>query len=443
MKLASIEIENYRAIKHLVLEPEPALTVLFGDNGCGKTSVLSGIALGLGAIQNFLRPEEKKNQVRFLKTDRRVGAGSMRVAVTTVDGMSWQREETGRHFAAERKHGSEREHGLEEPLRKLLSEAMAPPDDVPRRNLPIGACYDTDRVVFDVPQRRRGFAEEFDRTGAWHAALSARTDFRQFFEWFYAKENEELRALRKLTADGAGMEQAAASRELRAVRDAIASMVSGASDPRIEENPLRFVVSLEQEPGRVEELSINQLSGGCRAVLTLAADLARRMAQGNPHLAAPLESEAVVLIDEVELHLHPSWQQRILGDLRRTFPNAQFIVSTHSPQVLTTVPPEHIRELVHDGRGVTIRSPSAHTFGAEAGDVLDAVMGVDERPPQNEFVEVLNRYAELVDDGDGESPDALALRTELERLSPADPALHEADLEIRRQKALASLADSS
>ncbi len=437
MKLASIEIENYRAIEHLVLEPEPALTVLFGDNGCGKTSVLSGIALGLGAIHNHLRPCE--DQVCFLKTDRRVGAGSMRVAVTTVDGMSWQREETGRHFA----RILEREHGLEEPLRKLLSEAMAPPDDVPRRNLPIGACYDTDRVVFDVPQRRRGFAEEFDRTGAWHAALSARTDFRQFFEWFYAKENEELRALRKLAGEGAGQEQAAASRELRAVRDAIASMVSGASDPRIEENPLRFVVSLEQEPGRVEELAINQLSGGCRAVLTLAADLARRMAQGNPHLEAPLGSEAVVLIDEIELHLHPSWQQRILGDLRRTFPNAQFIVSTHSPQVLTTVPPEHIRELVHDGCGVTIRSPSAHTFGAEAGDVLDAVMGVDERPPQNEFVEVLNRYAELVDDGDGESPDALALRTKLERLSPADPALHEADLEIRRQKALASLADSS
>ena len=84
-------------------------------------------------------------------------------------------------------------------------------------------------------------------------------------------------------------------------------------------------MKLEGEPVKPEDerdltLEINQLSDGQRAVLALAADLARRMAQGNPHLNDPLASEAIVLIDEVELHLHPSWQQRILNDLRRTFP---------------------------------------------------------------------------------------------------------------------------
>lgn len=437
MKLASVEIENYRAIEHLVLEPDPALTVLFGINGCGKTSVLTSIALALGTIQNFFWPKEKR--VGFLRTDRRAGAGPMRVATTTTDGMSWQREEIGRQFArvSEKKHGpGERLGGL------LVATGLMFEEDHPR-DLPIGAYYDTDRIVLDVPQRRRGFDKEFHRTDAWHGALSARTDFRHFFQWFYAKENEELRALRKLAVEGAEVKHDDASRELRAVRAAISSMVGGVDDPRIEANPLRFVVTVEQGSGRLEDLAIDQLSGGCRAVLTLAADLARRMAQGNPHLEDPLKSEAVVLIDEIELHLHPEWQQRILGDLRRTFPNAQFIVSTHSPQVLTTVAPEHIRELVVESGRVTIREPSAHTFGAEAGDVLDAVMGVDERPPRNEFVEVLNRYTRLVDDGDGESPDALTLRAELERLSPTDPALHEADLEIRRQKALASMADSS
>ena len=437
MRLATVEIENYRAIEHLCLEPDPSLTVLFGVNGCGKTSVLSGIAMGLGTIQNFFRPKE--DRVRFLKTDRRAGAGPMRVALTTTDEMSWQREETGRQFA----RISEKKHGPGKQLGGLLVKAGLLDEKVHPQELPIGAYYDTDRIVLDVPQRRRGFDKGFDRLDAWHGALSARTDFRHFFQWFYAKENEELRALRKFVGEGADLKQNDASRELRAVRDAIASMVGGVSDPRIEENPLRFVVSLEQQPGRVEELAIDQLSGGCRAVLTLAADLARRMAQGNPHFDDPLKSEAVVLIDEIELHLHPEWQQRILGDLQRTFPNAQFIVSTHSPQVLTTVAPEHILELVSEDGRVTIREPSAHTFGAEAGDVLDAVMGVDERPPRNEFVEVLNRYMQLIDDGDGESPEALALRAELERLSPADPALHEADLEIRRQKALASLADTS
>ena len=435
MRLATIEIEHFRAIEHLALELDPALTVLFGVNGCGKTSVLSGIAMGLGTIQNFLRPKE--DRVRFLKTDRRVGAGPMRVAVETTEGMSWQREETGRQFA----RITEKKHGPGKQLGALLLEATLMAEKGHPRDLPIAAYYDTDRIVLDVPQRRRGFDKGFDQLDAWHGALSARTDFRHFFQWFYAKENEELRALRKLAVEGTELKRVGASRELRAVRDAIASMVGGASDPRIEENPLRFVVSIEQEPGRTEELAIDQLSGGCRAVLTLAADLARRMAQGNPHLEAPLESEAVVLIDEIELHLHPSWQQRILSDLRRTFPNAQFIVSTHSPQVLTTVAPKHILELVSQEGRIVTRQPASSTFGAEAGDVLSAVMGVEERP-DNWFRNKLDEYRDLVSQDLGESPEALALRANLEDAAPDDPALHRADLEIRQRRMFRRMSES-
>ena len=129
-------------------------------------------------------------------------------------------------------------------------------------------------------------------------------------------------------------------------------MVPEVSNPRIEHRPLRFVVSVQPDDDKPEQLSIDQLSGGYRIMLALAADLARRMAQGNPHLDDPLRSEAVVLIDEIELHLHPSWQQRVMADLARTFPNTQFIVSTHSPQVLTTVRPEHVVELRRERGGI-------------------------------------------------------------------------------------------
>ena len=176
-------------------------------------------------------------------------------------------------------------------------------------------------------------------------------------------------------------------------------------------------------------------------MLALAADLARRMVQGNPHLDDPLSSEAVVLIDEVELHLHPAWQQRILGDLRRTFPNAQFIVSTHSPQVLTTVEPQRIVELYRDGDRIIAGTPAIATYGAEAGDVLSVVMGVNERP-KNKFTEDLARYMDLVGDDKGESKEALMLRRKLERLSPNDPALDSADIEIRRNKLLKEMGRS-
>ena len=434
MKLATVEIENYRAIEHLVLEPDPALTVLFGANGCGKTSVLSGVATGLGAIQSFFFP---RKGINFLKTDRRADGGPVRIRLTPAGGHPWLREETGRGFAkiTENKMTPWYE------LRRRLADIRTRNEKGETVDLPIVAFYDTDRVVFDAPRRRRGFAEEFDRFGALEGALSARTDFRQFFQWFYAMENAELRESRSLREGGRDPGAGTVVQRLHAVRSAIEAMVKDVTYPRIEEHPLRFVVSREDESGDLEELALDQLSGGYRAVLTLAADLARRMAQGNPHLEDPLQSEAVVLIDEIELHLHPSWQQRVLGDLRRTFPNAQFIVSTHSPQVLTTVEAKHILELVADDGRIVARAPAASTFGAEAGGVLSAVMGVDERP-DNWYTTALNAYRRLVSSDQGESEEALALRAKLEGESPDDPALHRADLEIRQRKMFRRMAES-
>ena len=202
-------------------------------------------------------------------------------------------------------------------------------------------------------------------------ALAARPSFPELFTWFYAKENDELREQKQ------HRDSDYQRRDLSAVRGAIASMLDGVTDPRVEMDPLRFSVSVGSEEGSSTTLELDQLSGGQRAVLALAADLAWRMAQGNPHLDEPLRSEAIVLIDEVELHLHPSWQQRILNDLRRTFPNAQFIVSTHSPQVLTTVEPRaHRRTRSRGGphrcrirgRVDVRRGGRRRTFGRDEGE---------------------------------------------------------------------------
>ena len=194
----------------------------------------------------------------------------------------------------------------------------------PPLSLPIVAYYDTDRTVLQ-PHRRRSLERTSQRYQALQGALGARTDFKDFFNWFYAAENQELREQREERNFNRQL------RELQAVRRAIESMVPGVSDPRTLMRPLRFVVTINHKGRGKEECSVQQLSGGYRVILALAADVARRMAQGNPHLDDPLASEAVVLIDEVDLHLHPSWQQSILDDLMRTFPNAQLIVSTHSP----------------------------------------------------------------------------------------------------------------
>ena len=417
MKLKSVEIENYRAIEQLTLSLDPSLTVFYGPNGQGKTSVLSAIAVGLGAIPQIL---SDVTNLDFTDEDQRDGSEPPRISSTDMSGASWDRQ-----------------GGRQADKRMVQARMMALADLLEgQADLPIAAFYSTDRIVSGQSKAPGDPRIKFPRLAAWEGALDARTDFGGLFTWFYFKEDEELRAQKSQRDFEYQLS------DVSAVRQAISSMLPEVFDPRTELNPPRFVVSQETQKGRVEKLSLDQLSGGYRIVLALAADLARRMVVGNPHLDNPLESEAIVLIDEVELHLHPGWQQRILADLRRTFPNSQFIVSTHSPQVLTTVEPHRIVELSHDGNRIVASMPTGATFGAEAGDVLSVVMGVDERPPENDFTKALDQYRHLIREGRWESEEALSLRTSLEDMSPYDPALDRADLEIRRRKLFKERAES-
>ena len=440
MKLKVVEIDNYRAIDHLWIPLDSALTVLHGDNTCGKTSVLGAIAVGLGAIPELLPGIPG---IDFLDTDLRAGESFVQVDLAATHDLAWKRE---RMYGAEKEASQTAIRGRERLNDKLSRIVLADREANPPVDLPVVAYYGIDRVVFDVPESwrgaggdvpphtaftDRGAAERWrlPRYAALEGALSARAKYGQLLQWFRVKEDEELREQRERR------DFDYRRKDLSAVRSAISSMLDSVSEPRIDVRPLRFLVAVKRDDGRANTLEISQLSGGQRAVLALAADLARRMAQGNPHLDDPLQSEAVVLIDEVELHLHPSWQQRILTDLRRTFPNTQFIVSTHSPQVLTTVEPRHVVHLAREDGRIVAGSASGWTYGAEAGDVLSAVMGVDQRP-DNAFTRKLARYRRLIGDGRGGSAEALALRRELDALSPDDPALDRADVEIRRRELL-------
>ena len=427
MKLKQVEIENFRAISMLTLPLDNDLTVLYGKNAEGKTSVLSAIAVGLGSIPRLL-PDV--SGIDFRANDLR-GRGPMRVNLTTRQGITWRRQRySNKNKTAPTKGLQELQDFLSTIVKADRDEGCLPLD------LPIVAYYGTDRSVIDVPERRSRSRKASPRYTALNAALTARTNFREFFNWFYDKEFEELRIQRDFGTRNRRL------KDLDAVRKAIESMIPGASNPRIAPSPSRFVVSMEFGLGSTEILSIDQMSGGYRVMLALVADLARRMAQGNSHLENPLESEAIVLIDEVELHLHPEWQQLVLPNLVRTFPNTQFIVSTHSPQVLTTVQPNEIVELKRTAHGILANGPIGPTFGAEAGEVLEGVMGVSERPKKNEFVILLNEYVEHISKGTGESEPAVELRQQLESLSRSDTALERADIEIRRQKIFQEMGQS-
>ncbi|MGD3261546.1 AAA family ATPase, partial [Xanthomonas citri pv. citri] len=137
----------------------------------------------------------------------------------------------------------------------------------------------------------------------------------------------------------------------------------------------------------------------------LAIDLASRMARANPHLGADdllAQTPGIVLIDEVDLHLHPTWQQEIVPTLRETFPLVQFILSTHSPQVIATVESANVRVL----DGVHVRVPE-YAYGLRPENILQEVQGTDPKP-RVEVRKKLDAYLDAVYAGDGESEAALS-----------------------------------
>ncbi len=434
MRLRSAKIENFRAIRSLTVPLDHGLTVLHGNNANGKTSLLTAIAVGLGVIPTLLG---RQGGISFKTTDHRKGNQEARIRLEVLnepEGLWWERLQAGRggvSLKSNTRNVLSGTNGLRDYLKSLTEATEANQNPT----IPVFAFYDTDRAVFDVPERKRNFQREFSRFDAYIDALARKTSFKALVAWFYAQENAELRQQRQKNS----FEYRAPA--LEAVRRAITKVMPEVSEPHIE-HPARFVVRYRPKDGQSEKLYLEQLSGGYRIVLALVADLALRMSLANPHLDDPLDSEAVVLIDEVELHLHPDWQQRVLGDLRRTFPNAQFIVSTHSPQVLTTIEPRHIIHLQATSEGVIAEQETGPTFGAKSGDVLEAVMHVDQRPT-NEFTEALAEYRSLIAANHADGQTARALRARLETLSSDDPALAAADVEIARRRVMQDFARRS
>ena len=417
MRLKRAVIENYRAISRLELHLHPQMNVFFGGNGEGKTSVLNAIAVGLAAIPQFL-PDV--SSVDFQKTDCR-GAGPVRVELETRDGTQWERSRRGRRQV-------DRLDGLRSRLKPLLADEL---DEKPPGDLPIAVFYGTERAVPE-PLPRIGEPCDFPRFAALEGAFVPRPDFRDSLAWFRGKKHEEESERNRRHNPDYRLPQ------LEAVCRAIESMNPDISDPSAVFDLVRIRVPVPTDGGTLMQVELLP-GGGHGIVRTLAGDLARRLAQGNPHLDDPLLSEAVVLIDEVDLHLHPSWQQRILPDLMRTFPNAQFLVSTHSPQVLTTVEAGCVTHLAReDGKIGTFPVPIT-TYGAKASDALETVMGVEERPAGNEFVRMLKEYWALVVAGRGETVEGRELRGRLEEIAPQDSDLDSADSEMHRQRVLARL----
>lgn len=324
MKLRQVAFDNFRMWEHFALELGPRLTLLLGENGSGKTALLDGIAVGLGEILTHLPGVSgitfrKRGDIHQVHNQIQPYA---RVALESRTGLKWdrlQRRDKSQKTAETIPVG----FGLKA-LRGHLDEQVIDPWNEGRSfDLPLIAYYGVSRAILDIPQYRRNFPAEYQRLDGLANALDAKIDFKSAFAWFYLKENEEHSQQKAARSFDVTLP------ELDAVRRAITRVFPDLTNPRIELNPLRLAVDKDGET-----LDIAQLSDGYQTLLGLVLDLAARMAMANPHYDDPLSAEALVMIDEVDLHLHPAWQQRVVGDLLTTFPGTQFIITTHSPFIV-------------------------------------------------------------------------------------------------------------
>jgi predicted ATP-binding protein involved in virulence len=445
MKLVRLHLQNFRCFERLVVDFDPKLTVIVAENGAGKTSILDALSIGFG---RFLTKLPGVNGVGTKESDLLIDEKEHRAPFLHMGWEVIRNDKQPLNWAGGRRRtpnisSSDVRAGITDELAEVAKNALKPIDAYAASLaeasdkgeaffLPVIAYYGTNRAIREVVQRRRNFRKEFSRFDALVGALDPDSRFKAAFEWFTAMEDVERRE-----------KEARRNFDYRLpvldhVRTAISRMMGDCSNPRTEIRPLRFLVDKRMSNGVVKSLRVTQLSDGYRVVLGLVMDLARRMAQANSQFATngheilnPLDLPAIVLIDEVELHLHPGWQQRILGDLARTFPSAQFVVTTHSPQVLTTVDSECIRVL---SEGQIHASPPG-TKGAEASRLLKRVLGVEVRPPADSATKELDEYLALVQSDQWMSPRAVELRTILdERYQGEEPALIDADLHIENCK---------
>ena len=396
--------------------PEQPVTLLVGANGAGKSAILEAIAIMLSPLaDHFLG--SKTSAKPFTQDDISNACIATRLELGAVLGeqISWS-VETERRGSVLTKPTWEIDN-----LRAALSDVDSRLRETPSAEIPIAIYYPTGRAVLDIPLRIRT-RHTFHQNEAWEGTLGVgETRFRLFFEWFRDREDieNERRARGETNPDP----------QLEAVRLAVQALLPGYRDLRVQRVGLRMTIRTPEGA----EVTVNQLSDGEKCLLALVGDLARRLAIAGPG-TSPREARGIVLIDEIELHLHPKWQRAIVPALRRTFPNCQFIVTTHSPQVISEVDPQQVRLLSRTEDGLQVE-PALSTKGKDSNSLLREVFGDTERPKwMADKADLLRRYIDAA-----EYENARALLEEIgNSLGKGDPTVTALELRASRAKEGAS-----
>lgn len=394
MKLKHVTLENFRGFKKLELTLDPQLTVLVGANGAGKSSVLDAIAILLSRITSRVRGGAGRRDIRELDIRNRIGyARIYAIAHDRRNKFEWPVTKVKAGYIRPKKMSliSVNFSAYISSIKQHIT------DNHEACSIPLLAYYPINRAVLDIPLRIRN-SNNFELLDAWNDSLTSASNFRNFFEWFRNQEDLENELNRDQTHYNQDLYEGHYQYPpLIAVRNALNLFLPEFKNFSVRRSPLRMTVDK-----RGKEIRVDQLSDGEKCLIALVADIARRLTIANPTLENPLQGEGVVLIDEIDLHLHPAWQRMVLPKLTATFPNCQFIVSTHSPQILGEVDASQIRILSQDENNEIHCHIPQQAKGLTSNEVLNELMSWDgsNLARNTEVEEQLDTLFKLIDDED-------------------------------------------
>jgi len=428
LRLDKLTLHNFRCFNDCVLELDPNLTVLVAENAQGKTALLNAISIALDVFVAGIGHSQsngfERSDIHLIRDAEKgmVPAPIVKFdAAGVVDGeaLTWGRSLSS---SSPLSRSSTKDVKVMRAATERLAARVSDAEGNMSATLPSVAFYGTGRLWDEhrlTEGKRWGSTEKSTRFSAYLDCLSPSSSFKTFATWYEDTSN----SLRSSTSKALGFQEKPETL-LAAVRKPVEVVLEPTGWNTIDwEFPVvneigvpqgrGFLVVEHDERGR---LPLSSLSDGVRNMVALVGDLAHRCVRLNPHLGENAASltPGILLIDEVDMHLHPRWQQLVVGLLQKAFPAMQMVFTTHSPQVLSTVTKESIRVISIASGGDSIKIPEYQTRGVESADVLATIMGVDP-VPQVEEAEWVNDYRALIETGNHASADGIALRLKLTR----------------------------
>jgi predicted ATP-binding protein involved in virulence len=391
MRIDSLLLENFKGFKRRELLFHPQFTLIVGENGTGKTSLLDALAVAIGSwflgvsgvATRHIRPDEVRLQA--FPSEAGTNWEGQYACVVEANGsilhqpLTWRRTLNGPGGRTTRTGAVKIKTVAEKATRAVRDGAPV--------LLPLVSYYGTGRL-WDTPREQAQVKEppagllskELSRLDGYKTSVDPRLSVNVLIQWI-ARQSW-------LAFQQGGHESPA----FQVVRQALIRSIPDADalhfDAKLGEVVIRFSTG-DQQP-------FMNLSDGQRSMLALVGDLAQKAATLNPHLGADVlqKSEGVVLIDELDLHLHPTWQRHVIEDLRSTFPGLQFICTTHSPFLIQSLRSGE-ELLMLEGQ------PTARLGDLSIAEIAEGIQGVPDTSVSIRYLEMketAKNYLQLLEE---------------------------------------------